>query len=199
MSLFWDDRFSGENYIYGEEPNQQFKEFLDDLPKGKILLPGEGEGRNAVYAALKGWEVVALDQSVKGKEKALSLANKMNVNIDYRVGELLETDLLPGSFDVIALVFLHLPKEIRKKVHGYLQGLLRPGGKLLLVGFSQDQLNYSSGGPKSIDMLYTCEMLSKDFVDLAVEQNCLEETKLYEGMGHSGPGSVITYVGHKIV
>ncbi len=199
MSLFWDDRFSGENYIYGEAPNQQFKEFIDSLPKGTILLPGEGEGRNAVYAALKGWNVIALDQSVKGKEKALALANKMQVNIDYRVEDLLKSDFSPGSFDAIALVFLHLPEEIRKKVHCYLQELLKPGGKLLLVGFSKDQLTYSSGGPKNIDMLYTCDMLNNDFTELSVEQNVKEMMELNEGLGHNGSGSVITFKGHKRV
>ncbi len=194
---FWDNRFSNDEYIYGEFPNAQFVNFIDGLSKGKILFPGEGEGRNAVYAAKKGWEVVAIDQSSKGKEKAMELALRNKVNIQYKVGDIMDSGLQEESFDAIVLVFLHLPSDIRKIIHCYLQTLLKPKGKLLLVGFSKEQLKFSSGGPKSLDMLYTCEMLKEDFSELKLEKNVQDIVELKEGLGHEGKGSIIIMQGEK--
>ncbi len=195
---FWDNRFSAENYIYGEQPNTQFKQFIDKLEQGRILLPGEGEGRNGVYAATKGWEVVAIDQSNKGKEKTLELAKRQQVDLKYIVGDIFESNLEKNSFDAIALIFLHLPSDIRESIHQFIQNLLRPGGKLLLVGFSQDQLKYTSGGPKSLNMLYTCEMLQSDFSNLKIEKNTQQIVDLQEGIGHNGEGSIITCIAEKL-
>ncbi len=194
---FWDNRFASDIYVYGEQPNSQFKSFIDELASGKILLPGEGEGRNGVYAATKGWDVIAIDQSQKGKEKTLELAKRQHVDLKYIVGDILDAHLEKSSFDAIALVFLHLPSDVRKNIHHFIQDLLKPGGKLLLVGFSQDQLEYSSGGPKSLDMLYTCEMLKEDFSGLTIYKNIQQVIGLQEGVGHSGHGSVITFIAEK--
>ena len=76
MKEFWDERYAEPDYVYGKAPNKYFKEKLDEIQRGKILFPAEGEGRNAVYAAKKGWRVSAFDISEKGKEKALNMTNK---------------------------------------------------------------------------------------------------------------------------
>ena len=76
MKEFWEIRYAEKQYAYGENPNVYFKEQLDKLKPGKILLPAEGEGRNAVYAAKQGWEVMAFDLSSEGKNKAEKLAAK---------------------------------------------------------------------------------------------------------------------------
>ncbi|WP_339647854.1 class I SAM-dependent methyltransferase [Salegentibacter sp. UBA1130] len=89
MKNFWNERYADEDYVYGKTPNEYFKEKIDEMPPGKILLPAEGEGRNAVYAASLDREV---DISEKGKEKALNLANKQSVEIDYKVGDLPDLD-----------------------------------------------------------------------------------------------------------
>ena len=89
QSNFWDERYSSEEYVYGVEPNQFFKQVLDKIPvPGKLLLPGEGEGRNAVYAAKCGWLVDAYDQSINAQKKALKLAEINDVIINYSVVDL---------------------------------------------------------------------------------------------------------------
>ena len=79
---FWDMRYGDKDYAYGTEPNVYFKSFIDSNSSGKMLLPGEGEGRNAVYAAINGWDVYAVDQSQAGMEKAKKLAELNDVTID---------------------------------------------------------------------------------------------------------------------
>ncbi|WP_066630074.1 class I SAM-dependent methyltransferase [Labilibacter marinus] len=193
MQQFWDERFSSETYLYGESPNPQFKNFLDSNTPGKILLPGEGEGRNAVYAAMQNWSVSAIDQSLVGKEKALSLASKNKVKIDYHIGDLLKHPYKTEQFDAIALVFLHLPKELRFNIHQQLTSLLKTGAKLLIVGFSEDQLKYNSGGPKDIEMLYSTDKLQSDFKDLQIDRNENVMANLEEGIGHKGQASLIVF------
>ena len=113
MKEFWDERYAEEQYVYGEEPNEFFKEQLDRLEPNRILLPADGEGRNGVYAAEKGWDVYAFDISNKGKEKADQLAKRKGVSINYEVGPLEEMDYSPESFDVIALIFSHFPPDLK--------------------------------------------------------------------------------------
>ena len=88
MKEFWNERYAEKEYVYGKAPNKYFKEKIDEIKPGKILFPAEGEGRNAIYAASKDWEVSAFDISEKGKEKALKLSEEEGVHIDYKVGKL---------------------------------------------------------------------------------------------------------------
>ncbi len=193
MKEFWNDRFSSDSYVYGVEPNNILKDFIDRNNSGVILLPGEGEGRNVVYAAQKGWDAKAIDQSEVGKDKALKLASEGNVSIDYSVGDILTFDYKSESFDAIALVFFHLPESLRIKIHNHLISLLKPNGKLLVVGFSKEQLEYNSGGPKDIGMLYSEEMLKEDFKSLEVIKCERKIKELNEGPGHKGEGSIIEF------
>jgi len=193
----WDEKFSGKDYAYGKEPNAFFKEELDKLPKGKILLPAEGEGRNAVYAASKGWEVVAFDTSVEGLRKAQKLAEKAKVSIDYRKADLEEFRTELGSFDCLALIYAHIPFSNRQKTHQRLINYVKPGGVVLLEGFSKNQLGKSSGGPKSEFLLYSTDEITEDFreiTEIAVKE---VETKLKEGKLHNGSASVIRMVGKR--
>ena len=99
----WNDRYSKDEFAYGEQPNNYLKEWLEKLDAGTILFPAEGEGRNAVFAAKLGWAVSAFDISVEGKKKALLLAEVNGVTIDYQVGELQELKYNADQFDAIAL------------------------------------------------------------------------------------------------
>lgn len=193
MQSFWDERYATEKYIYGEEPNPQLKNFIDRNKPGKILFPGEGEGRNAVYAALRNWDVVARDQSSIAKTKAEALAAKNGVQIDYSVGDIADSSYPSESFDAIVLVFFHLHPQVRLKVHTYLASLLKPGGTLFLVGFSKQQLNYNSGGPSNVDMLYSIDLLLEDFNDFQIVTNEEFVSELNEGDGHDGSASLIEF------
>ncbi|MFZ9388536.1 MAG: class I SAM-dependent methyltransferase [Chitinophagaceae bacterium] len=198
----WNERFSGEAYAYGEEPNLFLKEQLDKLPPGKILFPAEGEGRNAVYAASRGWEAQAFDISSEGQKKALKLAEKKGVRIDYRVGELQTLGYLPGEFDVIALIYAHFPPAKRSGLHRSLGELVKPGGLVILEGFSKKHLEYLTkdekvGGPRDIESLFSMEEMHEEFPGF--DPDVLEETEihLHEGEFHVGLGSVIRFVGRR--
>ena len=104
MENIWDKRYSEKKYIYGMEPNTFFKNWLDMQKPEDILFPAEGEGRNAVYAAIKGWNVTAFDFSEEGKKKALSLAKEYNTKVIYDVSGA-ETYKPDKKFDAIVLIF----------------------------------------------------------------------------------------------
>ena len=158
----WDDRYSKEEFVYGEEPNNFLREQLQKLKPGKILFPAEGEGRNAVFAATKGWDVYAFDISSVGKRKAEELAKKNNVKIKYEVGGLQSLNYKPESFDVIALIYAHFPAEIKSEYHKTLGNYLKKGGIIIFEAFSKKHLEYNSrnesvGGPREIEMLFSKE------------------------------------------
>lgn len=146
MKEFWNERYAETQYVYGEKPNDYFKEQLQKLPAGKILFPCEGEGRNAVFAAANHWDTFACDFSESGREKAMALAHKNGVIITYDICDILEYQASNNSFDAIALVFAHFPENIRRKVHHKLLEMLKPGGVIILEGFNKKQLGKSSGG-----------------------------------------------------
>ena len=193
----WDRRYAESEYVYGTNPNEFFKQELDKLVPGKILLPAEGEGRNAVYAAEKGWIVSAFDQSEEGRKKALRLAASRDVTIDYQIRDLEALDYTPGYFDAIALVFVHTSSLKRKVIHQNLIKFLKPGGTLILIGYSKEQLQYNSGGPKEESMLFTEIELIEDFSELQINSIEKIETMIQEGDFHHGKASVIQMVAVK--
>ena len=198
----WNDRYSNEEFAYGEEPNNFFKEQIEKLKPGTILFPAEGEGRNAVYAAKLGWEVAAFDISTEGKNKALKLAEANNVTIDYKVGELETLNYQPEQFDAIALIYAHFPAEIKSHLHKTLETYLRKGGIIIFEAFSKKHLEYLAvndkvGGPKDIGSLFSIEEIKTDFPNYEIIQFEETEIELNEGLFHNGKGSVIRFVGRK--
>ena len=193
----WDQRYAESEYVYGTNPNEFFKKELDTLTPGKLLLPAEGEGRNAVYAAEKGWIISAFDQSEEGRKKALRLAANSDVTIDYQIRDLEALDYTPGHFDAIALVFVHSSSIKRRQIHRSFIRFLKPGGTLILIGYSKDQLKYDSGGPKEESMLFSEVELMEDFSELQINSIGKIETMIEEGDFHSGKASVIQLVAVK--
>lgn len=193
---FWDERYSIEEYIYGLNPNEFFKIELKKLKPGKILLPAEGEGRNAVFAAKNKWEVFAFDQSFEGKKKAEKLASANYVKINYSI-DTYESYSSELRFDCIALIYAHLDYISMIKYYNKLLQFLKPGGTLILEGFSEKQLKFNSGGPKSIDMLYSIVKLKAVFAELKIEYIEELEINLDEGKHHSGKASVIRLIAKK--
>ena len=193
---FWNERYCNEEYIYGTLPNEYLKEKLKDLKAGKILFPAEGEGRNAVYAAVKGWESEAFDQSEEGKKKALLWASENNTDIFYTVSNVENIEFPNSSFDVLAMVYAHFSGELRRTFHRKLSEFLKPGGFLILEGFSKLQQEYQqrdpqSGGPKDTEMLYDLEELKRDFENFDIKEAVVETIVLNEGNYHKGEASVV--------
>lgn len=198
----WNDRYSKEEFAYGEQPNNYLKEQLEKLNPGKILFPAEGEGRNAVFAARLGWTVSAFDISIEGKSKAMQLAETNKVEIDYQIGELQSLDYNLGQFDAIALIYAHFPADIKSMYHRTISEYLRKDGTVIFEAFSKKHLDYLAkndkvGGPKEADMLFSIEEIRADFPNYEIIQLEEVEIELSEGMYHNGKGSVIRFVGHK--
>lgn len=203
MKAFWEERYGAKEFAYGVEPNVFFENTVKELKlKGSILLPAEGEGRNAVFAAKMGLDVTCFDMSSQGKLKALKLAALNNVNIDYVVGELSEMDFEENSFDVIALIYAHFPPNVKSQYHQKITKWLKKDGVLILEGFSKKQLEINeeykqSFGPKKIEMLYTLDEIENDFYTLETIELREELIDLNEGIHHKGKGSVVRYIGKK--
>jgi hypothetical protein len=196
-SEFWDKKFSVEEYIYGTEPNKFFKEVLNKLSPGKILLLGEGEGRNAVYAAGKDWEVDAIDYSSVAREKAIDLAKRSGVTINYEVVQI--EKFFPKSYyyNAAALIFFHLNSTKRKELHDKIIDAVAQSGFVILEVYEKDQLGKTSGGPQNYDMLYSIDEIKNDFAELQTVYLKKEIIFLDESDKHTGEASVIRYVGKK--
>jgi cyclopropane fatty-acyl-phospholipid synthase-like methyltransferase len=199
MKDFWDTRYSEETYAYGTAPNLFFSTTFKNLNPGKALFPAEGEGRNAVFAASCGWEVVAFDQSEVGKAKALQLATEKGVEIDYKVTSLSEFKGAQESFDALVLIYAHFPEALRNPFHQKLSQMVKPGGHLLLEGFSKRHLEYNSvnasaGGPKELSMLFSLEELASDFSDFEIQFSEETTVELNEGLYHVGDAAVVRLI-----
>ena len=194
---FWNSRYSEQEFAYGTQPNVFLKEQLEKIKSGTALFLGEGEGRNAVYAATLGWQADAVDFSSSAKVKALKLAEKNNVKINYEVCDLNEYRFKENYYDLVVMIFLHLPLELREKVFKDSINSLKRNGILLVEAFNKNQINNSSGGPQSLDLLYSENDVLGLVNDLRTETIETKSIELDEGEYHNGKADVIRYVGVK--
>ncbi len=192
---FWDERYRQSAYVYGTAPNVFFAEQIRDLKPGKMLLPFEGEGRNAVWAARLGWEVTCFDLSSAGQEKALKLAEQEGVSIKYQVCDFRDFEWPQQHYDLIMLCYAHLPPDERTLLHSRIMTSLEIGGILLLEAFSTKQLGLPSGGPQNPEMLYTPEMMENDFARLRNRVVSDMTIDINEGVHHQGEAKVIRLAG----
>lgn len=203
MKEMWDGRYANQAYAYGLSPNEFFKYALDKyVSAGNILLPAEGEGRNAVYAAQGGLAVTAFDISIEGKKKALALAEKEGVEIDYQVGDFFDLPLIHQQYDCAALIYAHFPPPILSAYYQKVAELVKPGGYVILEGFSTSNLeqrrkNPKVGGPDKLEMLFTEDSVKRDFPGFEIITLGEVEVELNEGIYHVGSGRVIRFVGKK--
>ncbi|MFC2123731.1 class I SAM-dependent methyltransferase [Bacteroidota bacterium] len=197
MKDFWESRYQSNDFAYGKTPNLFFKDTIDQLEPGKIFLPGEGEGRNAVYAAESGWTVEAMDLTEAGRKKALQLASDSRVNITYKTGDLLNYHLEPETYDFIALIYLHMPPSVRTTIHRKLLEALKKSGVLILEAFTKKQMGQLTGGPQNLDMLFDESILRSDFQGLSIESLYETEQVLNEGPFHQGKSYQIRMIARK--
>lgn len=196
---FWDERYSGEEYVYGTEANQFFKEQIQKIyPVENILLPGEGEGRNAVFAAKLGWDVDAFDQSYVAKVKAEKLAKLNNVKLNYSNVDITKFTPKKNFYACAAIIFVHLPANVRSEFYKKVIDSIKPNGKIIVELFSKNQMGKNSGGPQNLEMLSTIDEIKHEFELL--KPIILKEENIYlnEGDKHSGEASVIRFVGEKV-
>lgn len=194
----WDERYAGEGFFYGSEPNDFLRAHAKAISaSGRVLCLGEGEGRNAVFLAGLGHSVVALDQSEVGLAKALQLARSRRVSISIQPADLESHQIDPGQWDAIVSIWCHLPSALRSKVHSQVVSGLTPGGVYLLEAYRPEQLSFGTGGPKSADMLPTLNQLRTELTGLAFEHAAELERDVLEGQGHSGRSAVVQVLARK--
>lgn len=193
----WDERYSSEEYIYGKDPNEFLANVVGKIPKGKVLCVAEGEGRNAVFLAEQGYEVVAVDSSAVGLEKARKLAEERGVSIQTIVCDLAQFDIKPESWDGVVSIFAHVPPQVRKELHKKIVNGLRSGGVLILESYRPDQLKYKTGGPPSAELMMTLEGLEQELKGLDFDYGVELDRDVVEGKFHTGKGAVVQIIGVK--
>jgi hypothetical protein len=197
----WNERFSTDEYVYGKKPNQFLKATFEKNPnlfQNPVLLLGDGEGRNGVYLALNKLDVTSLDFSEKALKKAKLLADEKKVPLKTILSDINKYKFKKDYWGTIISIFFHLESNRRKQLHRNIKTSLRQNGLIVLEAYSPRQLQYDSGGPKNIEMLYTVEELKNDFHDFEIIQLEEVETILSEGVLHQGRASVVRFVGKKV-
>lgn len=193
----WDERYASDDAVYGTEPNAFVREVADQIPPGPVLCLAEGQGRNAVYLAGLGHEVLAVDQSAVGLRRARELAMSRGVVIRTEVVDLAAFDIQPLVWSGIVATFTHLPSELRRRVFAAAVRGLQPGGVFVLEAFSARQLGRSSGGPSSVDLLMPLSQLGAELAGLDLVHARELDRLLDEGLHHQGMAAVVQVLGRK--
>ncbi len=191
----WDNRFAGQGFAYGKEPNVWLAERISQIPppeQNKALIPADGEGRNAVWCARLGWNTEVFDLSAQGKIKCEMLAAEHGVSVDYEIADLKDLQLDEEQFDLIAFSWFHTPSTLRKEKFCNFMPALKKGGHLITEGYHKTQMPMDSGGPKSLDLLWDLDEILEEFLDslpgevkiehAAVTSTILEESELHTGL-----------------
>jgi SAM-dependent methyltransferase len=195
----WQSRFDTAQYVFGTAPNYFLAACKKLLPRsGKVLAVADGEGRNGVWLAEQGLDVISLDFSEAAQAKAAALAKERGVKIELVHGDVHAWDYPQDAFDVVVEIFTQFstPVERPRKWAG-MRKSLKPGGLLIVQGYTPKQLEYGTGGPKQVENLYTRAMLEQafgDFHDLTIVE---EGREMHEGDAHGGMSAVINLTGRK--
>jgi SAM-dependent methyltransferase len=196
---FWDERFSAQEYIFGRAPNRFLVSQFERLPAGaRVLDVATGEGRNAVWLAQQGCQVLGIDVSPVAIEKARKLAAEAGVQVRFEVADVRQWDWPVAAFDAAVTIFIQFaaPSE-RGIVFDGLKRALRPGGVLLMQGYTPRQLEYKTGGPQQAEHMYTQALLRASFSDLEIVHLAEHEDVLSEGSKHVGRSALIDLVARK--
>ncbi len=195
----WEKRFAAGEYVFGEAPNAFLARQKDRLPKaGRALAVSDGEGRNGVWLAEQGLDVVSMDFSPKAQEKAQALAGRRGVKIQTELADIFTYAWPEAAYDVIAVIFIQYmnPNE-RTQVFAGIARALKPGGVLLLEGYTPKQVKYGTGGPKEPENMYTASLLEGAFGGFSRLEMAIYDAALNEGAGHGGTSALIDLVGIK--
>jgi SAM-dependent methyltransferase len=200
MFSIWDERYAGEEYFFGTEPNE-FLVSQRHLLKQRMscLAVADGEGRNGVWLAQQGLHVLSVDASAVALEKARKLARQRGVAIDFEQADLAQWQWGENRFDVVAAIFIQFaPPALREQMFVGITRCLKPGGLLLPQGYTPRQLEYKTGGPPVVENMYTEALLRKAFGDLGILHLREHDDHIGEGTGHSGMSALIDLAARKI-
>jgi SAM-dependent methyltransferase len=195
----WEGRFGVADYIFGKAPNYFLASCKALLPKsGKALAIADGEGRNGVWLAEQGLDVLSIDFSPSAQGKAQALARERNVKLAFERVDIHAWDYPDAAFDVIVEIFTQFssPAE-RAQKWARMRKALKPGGLLIIQGYRPKQLQYGTGGPKLVENLYTRALLEDAFRGFRDVEIVEEDVEIHEGTAHGGMSAVINFTGRK--
>jgi SAM-dependent methyltransferase len=198
-AAMWNQRFAGDDYLFGREPNDYLRAKTPLLPAGgSVLCVADGEGRNSVWLARQGFQVQAFDASEVGVAKARRLASEAGVAVNNTVCDCEQWDWQPHRFDAVVAVFIQFADPaMRERLFANMVRALKPGGVLILQGYTPKQLDYKTGGPGQLSHLYTAELMQEAFKDLQINELVEYEAELNEGTRHTGRSALLGLVAIK--
>lgn len=194
---FWNERFDTEEFIFGKEPNEylveQSKKYLK--PNEKVLCIADGEGRNSVWLAKQGMQVVGFDASDVALKKAQQFARENSVEVDYSFSDTDSFDWGENDYDAVVGIFIQFADPLmRERIFQKTYQSLKPGGVFILQGYTPKQLEYKTGGPSLVDHLYTEELIRELASKFKIlDLRCYEKV-LTEGARHSGMSALLGLV-----
>ena len=192
----WNKRFSIEDYLFGADPAQalvKLEHYL--IPQGDTLVIADGEGRNSVYLASKGFKVTATDASTVANIKAKALAASQNVEVNYQVEDFFDIDWSAKQYDnIVGIFFQFISPDKIKQVLMNLRSATNKGGTLLIHGYTPQQIEWATGGPKDVSLMYTKELFEDVFEPEEIRVNKEYQMQLSEGSGHKGQSALIDFV-----
>lgn len=195
----WDERFSTPGRWFGDQPNIFLQREAARLrPGASVLSVADGEGRNAIHLAEQGYRVTAFDLSPVAVEKARLWAAERGAQVAFEVGDVDTWSWAPAAFDAVAAIFVQFAgPAMRERMFAGMWRTLKPGGLLLVQGYTPKQLEYRTGGPGRLDHLYTARMLRELLPDAQWLLLSEHEQTLAEGKGHAGRSALIDAVARK--
>lgn len=199
----WDARYAGDDYLFGTEANQFLVACRDllggaDLSRTRVLCVADGEGRNSVWLAGQGCHVDAFDPSPVAVTKARRLAEERGVAVNHAVADADTWPWPEDAYDAVAAIFIQFADPaLRRRIYDRIVRALEPGGRLLLEGYTVDQLQYGTGGPRSPDLLYTEEQLRAELGAFDIERLDAYHASVEEGPGHSGMSALVDVVARR--
>jgi SAM-dependent methyltransferase len=195
----WQGRYSVAEYIFGKEPNYFLAKCKSLLPaSGRVLMIADGEGRNGVWLAQQGLDVLSLDFSPAGQEKAKVLARENKVNLSFELADVHQWTYPHEQFDVVVEIFTQFSDPAQRAIKwAGMRKALKKNGLLIIQGYTPKQLDYGTGGPKELDHLYTRPMLEEAFAGFHSMVFTEEELEMHEGTSHGGMSAVIGMTAYK--
>ncbi len=197
----WNEKFDRPDHLYGVEPNDFLRSCYDAISaKGRVISLGEGEGRNAVFLATRGYAVTALDSSSVGLEKTKKFAESRGVRVETRLADLSKCEVGDREWDGVIVVFCHLPSALRAEVWSKISRSLKPGGALVMELYTPKQLEAtkagrSVGGPKDLDLMVTADEVKRAFPEMSFQILREVEREMHEGDGHRGLSHTVQVLG----
>ena len=197
----WESRFSAPGYLFGTAPNAFLAAQAHRLRRGQTALAiADGEGRNGVWLAEQGLDVLSIDFSAAAQQKVRKLAAERGVRLEVEQVDLATWTFPEAAFDVIAAIFIQFAAPpMRQMIFAGIKRALKPGGLLLLQGYRPEQLAYGTGGPSNAENLYTRALLEEAFADLAILELNKHDSVINEGTAHAGLSALISLVAQKPV